>query len=403
MDSSDEAIFIAAFLFGAGTLRTIISLIMVSILWGAIGWFANDLVTGSAISLTPEQALVVKAQHVLQQRYLPIQPLTDSQTITQTLADAAISGMLTWGGDPFADLYGPIATQHFAAGYDGNIGVTDLDFNLIDGQWVVTGVSSNGPAAEAGIQPNDILLGTSEMNFGPYTGGYEVSTLLRGPADSTYELTVRRGEEILTFPVTRRRWDYLRSQIIEDSIGYFTTDTFFTEHTAADVKAILEDFQQSNVQAIIWDLRGSDGGAMDPVQTITEYFHNRGDLLFSAEFKDGTQRQFHAENNGFLQDMPVAILVDHRTLSASEVAAAAMSMRPQTRLIGENTAGKGTVQDTVMLDDAHALHFTIAKWLTPHGEWVQHVGVTPDVHVVDDPATPQDEVIEEAIKYLHSQ
>jgi carboxyl-terminal processing protease len=384
-------------------LRTIVPLIVVSILWGAIGWFANTLITGPAMSLTPEQELVAKAQLVLQQHYLPVEPLSDSNAITQTLADAAISGMLEWGGDRFADLYGPIATQRFLAGYTENIGITNLNFDLKERQLVITGVPADGPAAAAGVQVGDILLGTNEMAFGPYTGGYEASILLRGPAESTYELIVRRGEEILTLPVTRQRWNYLRDNVIAQDIGYFTTDTFFNEHTADDVKALLEKFQQSQVRAIIWDLRGSAGGATDPVQTITGYFHRQGDLLFSAEFKNGVQRQFLAESNGIFPDLPVAVLIDRGTLSASEIAAAAMALRPRTQLFGENTAGKGTIQSTVMLDENHSLHFTIAKWLAPDGAWMDKTGVPPDVALVDDPTTAEDEVLAAAIAYLRSQ
>ncbi|MCB0125765.1 MAG: hypothetical protein KDE58_26100, partial [Caldilineaceae bacterium] len=122
-----------------------------------------------------------------------------------------------------------------------------------------------------------------------------------------------------------------------------------------------------------------------------------------AEFKDGTQVEFRAKEGEQLATLPIAVLIDHGTFSASEMAAAAMVPRAKTILIGEATAGKGTIQDTIMLDESHLLHFTIAKWLTPTKEWLEAQGVEPMVDALDDPATPEDEVIALAVDYLQQQ
>ncbi len=384
-------------------MRKLVPLILTSIIWVTIGWFAKDLLTISpGLPLTPEQELVEKAQLLLQQRYFTSNHIAETKPITIALVDAAIDGMLKWGGDQFSDLYGPTATKRLFAGYEENIGITNLHFDVVDKQLVVTNVPPSGPAAKAGVQTGDILLGTNEAQFDEFVGGYEASLLMRGPAESIYELIVQRGQQIFTLPIQRQRWDYLQHRMIDNDIGYFTTEVFFNERTADAVKKILQEFLAEGVTGIIWDLRGSGGGATDPVKTIVSYFRTEGDLLFTAEFRDGTQQHFTVDSTGFLTKVPIVVLIDHGTFSASEIAAAAMAPRPQTKLIGETTSGKGTIQDTVMLDTSHSLHFTIAKWLTPSGQWVEKVGIKPSIKVVDNPSTPEDETLEIAIQYLRN-
>lgn len=390
---------------GKPNLRKLAPLLLSSLIWAAIGWFARGFLTvqHDALVLSPEEKLVVKAQQVLQHRYLVAADLTASEPITQALVDAAISGMLSWGGDRFADLYGPVATKRFLAGYEDNIGITNLHFDLIDGKRVVAEVPPDSAAAQAGVQVGDILLGTNEAPFTQFIGGYEAGILLRGPADSVYQLTLQRGDTTLTLPVKRQRWDYLSHHLIDQQIGYLKTEFFFLGKTASAVEAILREFMQNEVQALIWDLRGSSGGATDAVNTVVSFFRTKGDLLFTAEFRDGSQRSFVVTEDGFFPKTPIVVLIDHDTFSASEIAAAALAPRDQTLLMGTSTSGKGIIQDTVMLDDNHSLHFTIAKWLTPEGQWVDGIGVSPAVDSEDDPTTATDETLAAAVQYLHQQ
>lgn len=386
-------------------LRKLAPLLLLSIIWLTIGWFAKDLLTvqHDTIALSAEQQLVVKAQQLLQKRYLPATALAASAPITEALVDAAIAGMLNWGGDRYADLYGPVASKRYLAGYDDNIGITNLRFDVIDGQKIVNEVPAGSAAAQAGVQVGDILLGTNEAPFMQFTGGYETGILLRGPAGSVYQLTLRRGETTLTLPVKRQQWDYLSHRMIDNKIGYLKTEFFFLEKTESAVEAILREFLQNNIEALIWDLRGSSGGATDSVKTIVSYFREQGALLFTAEFRDGSQLQFKVGEDGLLTRLPMVVLIDYRTFSAGEIAAAAIAPRDQTILMGETTAGKGTIQDTAKLDDSHLLHFTIAKWLTPAGEWLDQIGVRPVIASKDDPATVTDEGLDAARQYLHQQ
>ncbi len=343
---------------------------------------------------------MLKAYQLLVDRQLLLNKTKNSTPISSQLADAAISAMLIWSQDKYADLYGPLTTERYLAGYASAVGNTDLRFDIVDGKRIVTEVPSDSAAEIAGVQVGDSLLGIDEFDISQSVGGYEIATLLRGPVNSTYKLTVQRGDQILELIVTRKPWNYLSHQIIHSNIGYLKTEYFFADQPEEMVSTIFEEFSQIPIQALIWDLRNNSGGSPTVAEKILSYFREPGTLLYTVEFKDGTRRDFKASGNASFSAIPIVIIINEETWSAGEIAAAAMVQRASTILIGKTTAGKGVVQDTVSLDETHMLHFTVAKWLTPTGEWIQEKGVHPQLSIEDNPITKQDEVMEAAINYL---
>jgi carboxyl-terminal processing protease len=384
-------------------LIKLLPLIFVSLIWFFIGWFSSGLFQPLSIQLSTlpaEQQRVLKAYQLLESRQLLLHhPATRTPTPAR-LADAAISGMLVESQDKYADLYGPFATDRYRAGYASAIGMTDLRFDIIDGKRVVTEVPPESAAQVAGVAVGDILLGLDGIDFSHSVGGYEIATLLRGPVGSTYELTFQRGDQILTRTVTRKPWHYLTHQLLRDDIGYLKTEYFFADHTAEAVQAIIDEFTQANIQALIWDLRDNSGGSSAVAETLLSYFREPGALLYTVEFKDGTRRAFTAQGEAAFAAIPIAVLINEETWSAGEIAAAAMAERPFTILIGTTSAGKGVIQDTVELDKSRMLHFTIAKWFTPTGAWLHEVGLAPEIARQDNPLTAQDEVLDAAIDYI---
>lgn len=368
-----------------------------------IGWFAHALIQPvmSGEQLTPEQQRVVKAQQLLQSRQLLLENTLPQAAIPNAYAEAAIAGMLTWSQDRHGDLYGPLATARYQQGVDGISGFTDLRFSVVDNQIVVVNVPANSPGDIAGVEVGDILLEIDGIPFDQFMGAPEAVLLLQGPVDSTLTLTLQRGNEIFTRLVTRKERTYLSYRLINNEIGYLKTNYFFPNKTQELLEAMIEEFSTIELRALIWDLRDNGGGYPAVAENIIGYFRQPDSLFYSVEFKDGTQREFRVAGDARFAEIPVVVLIDSTTWSTGEIVAAAMAAGPSTQLIGTPTVGKGIIQDTVALDDRYMLHFTIAKWLTPTGEWIHQEGVLPDITVVDDLATNEDEVMEAALDYLN--
>ena len=138
---------------------------------------------------------------------------------------------------------------------------------------------------------------------------------------------------------------------------------------------------------------------MDITQEVLSFFIEDG-LLFSAVLKDGTRKTYLASGNSIAPQIPMAVLVGAQTYSSAETAATAVQASGRGILIGETTHGKGTIQTSVPLLDGSLLKYTIAHWHSPSGESFNGRGVTPDMVVIDNPDTSQDEVLEAALEYL---
>jgi carboxyl-terminal processing protease len=138
---------------------------------------------------------------------------------------------------------------------------------------------------------------------------------------------------------------------------------------------------------------------MEAAQEILSYFIE-DDLLFSAELTHDRTVEFRAKGDAMAADIPLVVLMDQTTYSAAETSAAAIAETGRGRTIGSRSYGKGVIQATVPLIDDTLLQLTIAKWLSPHGEWYQERGVAPQIEASDDPATPTDEVLQTAVDLL---
>jgi carboxyl-terminal processing protease len=230
------------------------------------------------------------------------------------------------------------------------------------------------------------------------TSGHEIAMLLRGPIGVTVRLTVQRGEQTLTMQIPRAEREQLHSRLLAAGVGYLRLPSFPTG-VAKAFKAELTALQAQGMKALVLDMRNNPGGSTQDAAAILNFFIQQG-KLYTAQFKDGQQRVVRADGNAFLADLPLTVLVDGGSFSSTELIAAALRDHGRATIIGATTGGKGTIQDTIPLDHHALLHLTIAKWLSPAGQWVQQQGVQPDVTLVDDPATPEDETLALAMAQL---
>ena len=384
------------------TLHKLFPLLLVSVVWFAMGWLAHGIAAEQQDPLTTlsaDQQQILTAHNLLLTYQLKNLTEESRERITaQTLAEAAIDGMLRWSHDPYADQNGSAAAARFFTDTTTTTGVPGYSFDMIDGQMVVVEVMPDTSAKKVGVQVGDILVSADGVLFDERISGNEASILQRGPLGSTLSLTVRRDQKQLTFSIVREARYMLSSRLLDERIGYLDLN-YLTNALELPIKAALERLYSQSIDALIWDLRGNYGGSVAVTSRILSYFIAEG-KLFTVESNDKARTVFSATGNAFLAELPVIILIDHNTVSAAEIAVAVMRERKHTIIIGQTTKGKGTVQDTFPLGKSYLLHFTVAKWLAPSDQWLHGIGITPTIEIKDDPTTNTDEVLDFAIEYI---
>jgi len=264
----------------------------------------------------------------------------------------------------------------------------------------------NGPAEQAGLQAEDRVIAVDgESIIGDTL--YEAIGLIRGPAGSDVMLTVEREgtPEPFEVTVTRARLDIpiVEAEMRDDGIGYIRLYEFSA--TAREVlEKNLEDLLDQNPDGIVLDLRQNPGGWLDQAIDVADLFLD--DRLIAVErFSDGRERQFEADAGDVAEDVPLVVLVDGGSASASEIVAGALQDQDRAILVGTTTFGKGSVQRPFKLSDGSELRVTIARWFTPDDQPIHNHGLTPDIEVPwpqeDREQNPDTDIqLERAVEYL---
>lgn len=307
-------------------------------------------------------------------RYLR-QPVDDV-----ALIEGAIDGMLATLDDPHTRYLSPqdqSAAQESMAGEFQGIGAEVED---VDGNITVVAPIDGSPAAAAGIQPGDIL----RQSDGVELTGMDVSeaaALVRGPAGTTVSLVIERDGELLNIDIVRDviKLATVRGEILEEGIAYVRLSRF-GNNTDEELADLLPDLMAENPSGLILDLRRNPGGALDTTVEIADQFLDEG-LVLVERFGNGEERPFEASDDGLAENIPMVVLVDEGSASASEVLAGAIQDRGRGVLIGQVSFGKGTVQTWHTLSNDGGVRVTIAEWLTPEKGSINDVGLTPDYYI----------------------
>lgn len=335
---------------------------------------------------------------LVQTRYYE-QPLNE-----ETLVEGAIVGMLESLEDTHTRYLSPAdqeaAQRTFSGEYQG-IGTVVED---VDGNITVVSPIDDSPAEAAGLQPGDILRAADGVEL---TGMdiAEAANLVRGPAGSAVLLLVERDGE--TFEVEIER-DVVKlvsatGEVLEEGFAYIRLNRF-SDTTYDELSALLPDLLAQNPSGLILDLRRNPGGALNVTVDIADEFLNEGTVLVE-QFGDGNERVFESENGGLVEDIPLVVLIDEGSASASEVLAGAIQDRGRGTIIGQTSFGKGTVQTWHTLSNQGGLRLTIAQWLTPDNLSIHESGLTPDYFIpLEEPENAdvefEDSQLQAAIEFL---
>jgi carboxyl-terminal processing protease len=344
-----------------------------------------------------------QAWDLVHQRYVD-QPVDDV-----ALMRGAISGMLKALGDEHTSYLDPELTKRFEAQLNGE------EYEGI-GAWVdITGdylkiisPMPGSPAEKAGLKPGDLVVAVDGEDM---TGidGELVRKRIIGPKDSKVLLTIRRTgqEEPLDVEVTRASIvvPTLESKMLDDNIAYVRLFTF-GDTTGSDLRKALKELMVNKPAGLILDLRYNGGGYLNTAIDVVSEFIPDG-VVMHQEFGDGKRDTFKAQAGGLATDIPLVVLVNEGSASASEIVSGAIQDRGRGKLVGVTTYGKGSVQTIEQLvGDQGEVRVTIARWLTPNGRQINKIGLEPDVKVEMTDADRQadrDPQLDKAIELLINQ
>lgn len=325
----------------------------------------------------------------------------------EKLVDGAINGMIAVLDDEFSGYMDPATFPLINEDLSGSIEGIGVVINTLEetGEIEVASVLEGSPARQAGIQSGDIFAKVDGQDVLDMSQ-LELASLVRGSAGTQVTITMKRGENLIDFVVTRARIEIpnIEWKLLEGDVGYIRLNQFNPE-ARREIDDALQSLDANNLKGLIVDFRGNPGGLLTSAIDVASAFIKDGVILIE-DFGNGEEQILKATGDYSGLSIPLIILVDENSASGSELVAGALQDTRSATIIGEQTFGKGTVQTWNELVNGGGIRLTIARWLTPNRHWIHQQGITPDIIVEWDGDTygaPDDSQLETALEYLNSQ
>lgn len=345
--------------------------------------------------------------NLIQQQYIEDLPV-------DSLVDGAISGMVEALDDQYSSYADPETFAITSNDLSGEIEGIGVVITLIEdtSEVEIVNVLPGTPAESAGLREGDVFVTVNGEDVAGLNT-LELALRVRGPVGTTVDLTMRRGEELIDFSIERDRIQIIevRSEMLEDGIGYISLANF-SSNARQQMYDAMQALKAEGMTGLVIDLRGNPGGLLVAATEVAGLLLENG-VILEEEFGSGETRIFKVENgivnqiydNGEVQvysenagygdpGVPVVVLVDQRSASASELVAGTWQDQGVATILGVTSFGKGTVQVQNTLVNGGGLRLTIARWLTPNGQWITDVGITPDI-IIEFPEPAEGETFPE--------
>ena len=300
------------------------------------------------------------------------------------MIEGAIKGFVEGLGDPYTEYLPKEEMAEFTEETSGQyvgIGVyltNDKTTNTI----LVVGIMNGSPALDAGMQAGDII---EKVNDVTYTGETmdDAIKVLKGEEGTSAKVTVLRDGKEIDLTVTRKKItvEHVSSKMVEDNIAYLQVDSF-DSGVAELFKNKITDIKNQGAKGIIIDLRSNGGGIVDEATGIADLFLKKGETILITKSKTENEQLTVSKNDPIIEDIPVVVLVNEGTASASEILAGALKDKyPNTTIVGMKTYGKGVIQTLYSLSDGSGLKITTEEYYTPNHNKINKEGITPAVEV----------------------
>jgi carboxyl-terminal processing protease len=321
----------------------------------------------------PQFSKLLTAYQTLQQNYY-------QNVKSDTLLNGAIDGMVKSLDDPYSEYMDPKTAQSFQENISSSFEGIGAEIKAENGHIMIVSPIKGSPAEKAGLKPNDIILkvdGTSLDNMSVNDAVLKI----RGKKGSKAALVIQRaGSGQLNVALTRDTipLDTVDHKMLQDGMGEIAISKF-AETTTDEFTKALTDLKGKGMKGLIVDLRQDPGGLLNCAVDIGNMLVPDQKVILQVEDRTGKKEVYRSKKGK--ADFPIVVMVDGGSASAAEILAAALHESGGYPLVGDKSFGKGTVQTTVSFNDTSNIKYTMAKWLTPNGNWIHKKGLQPDYPV----------------------
>jgi carboxyl-terminal processing protease len=352
----------------------------------------------------PELQRVAQAYSILLQEHVDHSTLDPEQ-----LTDGAIRGLLMALDDPHASYLSAEQHAREQEGYRGFFEGIGAQVTLSEAGVTVIAPIPGAPAEAAGILPGDVILAVDGESIEGLTL-IEAVNRIRGPGGTQVTLLIRHlgSQENVNISVTRGRIpiESTTFKMLDNGVGHLWIYSF-SNTTEDEVRRAIQQFKEANGRGFILDLRNNPGGLLSAVVSVSDLFLDGGVVLYEIDAQ-GDQTDYDASGGGPASEIPMVVLVNQFSASASEILAGAIKTAERAPVIGATTYGKGSVNITRELSDGSAIYFTVRRWYLPDGTQIEGQGVTPTVEFESEvrqlPIDPaEDDALQKAVEVLEQQ
>ena len=298
------------------------------------------------------------------------------------LVESAINGMVSSVGDEYTSYSDKDVTDNFNETVNGKyMGIGALIMKS-ENDLVIYKVFEDSPSYKAGLKDGDIILKLDDKDTKDMSVN-DIASIVKNDTNKEVKLLVKRGEENLDITIVKDMVELpvVSGKVInhnDKKIGYISLSIFSSVASEQFNKELVK-LEKEGISGLVIDVRGNSGGYLTTVTDIVSYFLKKGDIIYKLEVNDKvTVRKDKTKES---RDYPVAVLIDKNSASASEILASSIKESYNGYVVGTNSYGKGTVQQTLVLSDGSMIKYTIEKWLTPLGNWINEEGVVPTNYV----------------------
>lgn len=345
-------------------------------------------------------ALFWKVWSLLEEKYVNNKTLN-----AQDLVYGAIKGMLKATGDPYTNFFDPKETKEFSQDISGSFEGIGAELGIKDAILTVIAPLDESPAQKAGILAGDKILKINDASTTDLAIEQAVD-LIRGKKGTEVKLIVlhKGGQETSEIIITRGiiQVKSVKIEFKEGDIAHLKINQF-GEKTATEFDAAMNQIISRNSRGIVLDLRNNPGGFLDKSVDIASRFIPKGKVVVIEEDGEGKKESIHTTGGDKLNGIPMVVLLNEGSASASEILAGALRDNLQSKLIGKKSFGKGSVQEFIDLPGKASVKITVAKWLTPNGDYIMEKGINPDVDVelsLEDFKNNKDPQMDKAIEII---